>query len=339
MYLEKHNGVRSLHEPGAIVLISCYELGHQPLGLVFPDAHLRDAGFCPALIDIDVEPFDEQILRGVRLVGISVPMHTALKLGIGVAERIRQISPDSHIAFYGLYAALNEDYLLSTVADSCFGAEFEADLVELARLLDGATDTNERAGTERRARKHSPPRLQDKRPVLARRDGVPSLDHYTKLAMDDRYHPVGYVVTTRGCKHRCLHCPIPPIYKGRFYALPGEVVLNDIRQLVLAGAKHITFGDPDFLNGPQHARRLVRAMRQEFPKLTFDFTAKVEHLVNHKSLVRELKELGCVFVVSAFESLSVRTLSALHKRHTERDILDTLRFFKAIDLALKPTFV
>jgi len=41
---------------------------------------------------------------------------------------------------------------------------------------------------------------------------------------------------------------------------------------VAAGATHITFGDPDFLNGPGHALKVVRAAHAEFPRLTFDFT-------------------------------------------------------------------
>ena len=38
------------------------------------------------------------------------------------------------------------------------------------------------------------------------------------------------------------------------------VVLADIRQQVAAGAQHITFGDPDFFNGPAHATLIVAAL-------------------------------------------------------------------------------
>jgi len=48
------------------------------------------------------------------------------------------------------------------------------------------------------------------------------------------------------------------------------------------GRGHVTFGDPDFLNGPGHASKLVRALHAEFPALTYDFTAKVEHIVRHR---------------------------------------------------------
>ena len=47
----------------------------------------------------------------------------------------------------------------------------------------------------------------------------------------------------------------------------------------LRGASHITFGDPDFFNGPTHARRIVEALHERHPAVTYDVTIKVEHLL------------------------------------------------------------
>src|SRR5690242_3867662 len=118
-----------------ILLVSCYELGHQPAGLAVPMGFLRRAGFAAEALDVSVQGFDEAKARRARFVGISVPMHTALRLGVRIAERVRQINPDGHICFYGLYATLNADYLLDTVADSIIGGEVEEELVALARAV------------------------------------------------------------------------------------------------------------------------------------------------------------------------------------------------------------
>jgi hypothetical protein len=66
-------------------------------------------------------------------------MHTALRIGVAVAKRVRALNPDCHVAFFGLYAALNAAYLLDGVADSCFGGEFERALVDLAEALESGT--------------------------------------------------------------------------------------------------------------------------------------------------------------------------------------------------------
>src|SRR5882672_1863433 len=122
-------------ERGDVLLVSCYELGHQPLALASPIAFLERAGFAPEALDISVEQFDADKAARAGLVAISVPMHTALRLGVRVAEQIRQVNPACHICFYGLYASLNADYLLAHCGDSVIGGEFESALVALVQAL------------------------------------------------------------------------------------------------------------------------------------------------------------------------------------------------------------
>src|SRR6266404_3523876 len=120
----------------SILLISCYELGHQPSGIAMPMGMLRRAGYEAEAIDVSVEGFDAEKVNCARFVGISVPMHTALRLGLRIAEEVRKINPSCHICFYGLYALLNAEYLLDMVADSVIGGEFEAALVRLVEAVD-----------------------------------------------------------------------------------------------------------------------------------------------------------------------------------------------------------
>src|SRR5579859_6892380 len=107
-----------LTEPGAMLLVSTYELGHQPLSLAAPLAHLARAGFAPAVADTAVEVLSDASIRRARLVAVAVPMHTALRLGARVVERVRALNPGAVIALYGLYAWLNGDHLLQAGADA-----------------------------------------------------------------------------------------------------------------------------------------------------------------------------------------------------------------------------
>ncbi|HKS39331.1 MAG TPA: CUAEP/CCAEP-tail radical SAM protein [Blastocatellia bacterium] len=313
----------------SILLVSCYELGHQPASLAVPLGFLRRAGYEAEAMDVSVEGFDEQKVKRARFIGISVPMHTALRLGLRVGETIRRINPHAHICFYGLYASLNADYLLNNVADSVIGGEFEQSLVDLIKEIDEGSQVSAK-----------------KLPVLARldfplpeRSALPALERYAKLEHNGEQQLAGYVEASRGCLHYCTHCPIPPVYNGRFFVVPEQVVLEDIRQLVGSGARHITFGDPDFLNGPTHSLRIARAMHEEFPELTFDFTAKVEHIIKYRSLIAELARAGCVFVVSAVESLSDIVLAHLEKGHARGDVGRALHILRDAGIALRPSFV
>jgi hypothetical protein len=130
-----------------------------------------------------------------------------------------------------------------------------------------------------------------------------------------------------------------PIYGGQFRVIQPKVVLADIEQQVVAGAEHITFGDPDFLNGPKHAAKIVTTLHKRYPHLTYDVTVKVEHLLAYPALLSTLRETGCVFVTSAIESVDNRVLEILDKGHTRDDFFEVVRLFREAGLALQPTFV
>ena len=324
-------------ESGAILLVACYELGHQPLAVAWPAAFLERLGYRPATLDVSVEPFDAEAVKRARLVAISVPMHTALRLGVAVAERVRAVNPGAHLCFFGLYATLNADFLLAHGADTVIGGEAEGPLAELARALAGG-EAGPVPGVSRAGARAGPYLAKLPFPVPSRA-GLPSLKKYAHLERDGGRELAGYVEASRGCRHHCRHCPIPPVYGGRFFVVPREVCLADIRQLVRAGATHVTFGDPDFLNGPGHALAVAQALHAEFPRLSFDLTAKIEHLLRHRRLLPELAALGCAFIVSAVESLSDAVLAHLDKGHTRADVHEAVGLVRAVGVALRPTWV
>ena len=319
-------------------MVSCYELGHQPAGIAMPAGFLRREGYEAEALDVSVEGFDPAKVERAGFIGISVPMHTALRLGVRVGREAQTINPAAHICFYGLYASLNAGYLLDTVADSIIGGEFEAPLVALIKALAERTDIASIEGVSTRRRRAAP--------VLARlpfaipdRSALPPLDRYAMLDIQGEQRLAGYVEASRGCLHHCTHCPIPPVYNGRFFVVPADVVLEDVRRLVAAGARHITFGDPDFLNGPGHSLRIVQALHDEFPHLTYDFTAKIEHVLKNRALLPEFSRLGCIFTISAVESLSDVVLSHLEKGHTRADVVEALRLLRSARIVLRPSFV
>jgi hypothetical protein len=171
------------------------------------------------------------------------------------------------------------------------------------------------------------------------RESLPPLERYASLQWGRERRTVGYTEASRGCKHRCRHCPIVPVYDGRFRIVPREVVIEDIRRQVAAGAQHITFGDPDFFNGPRHAIAILRELASKFPRLSYDVTIKVEHLLKHAALLPELAATGCAFITSAVESIDDRVLAKLDKGHTAADFEAVVALCRGAGVILSPTFV
>jgi radical SAM superfamily enzyme YgiQ (UPF0313 family) len=312
-----------------VLLISTYDLGRQPFGLASPAAWLRAAGHEVTSVDVTRTRLTEDLIATADVAGFFLPMHTATRLALPIVERVRRENPRTHVAAYGLYAPLAAAALRAHGVHTSLGPEFEPDLAALVAGLAAGDPP--------------PPAAADPLPRVAfiapDRRGLPPLVRYASLQAGATRKVVGYTEATRGCKHHCRHCPIVPVYGGRFRAIDADVVLADIAAQVQAGAGHITFGDPDFLNGPTHAMRIVERLHEAHPGITFDATIKVEHLRQHADLLPRLRDAGCAFVTTAVEAIDDRILQALAKGHTREDFEAVVRHCEAIGLPLAPTFV
>jgi radical SAM superfamily enzyme YgiQ (UPF0313 family) len=305
-----------------VILLSTYELGRQPFGLASPAAWLRNLGHVVTTADLAVQALPARAIKDADAVGFYVPMHTATRLAVPVIARVRELNPEARLVAYGLYAPLNSEYLRSLGIHAAVGGEFEA---SLAAALQGEA-----------APEISLERL---RLLPPDRSSLPGLGQYAKLHWNGSVKKAGSTEASRGCKHLCRHCPIVPIYEGTFRVVPKEVVLEDVRRQVAAGAEHITFGDPDFFNGPTHGTRIVEALHAEHPSVTYDVTIKVEHLLQHRELLPILVKTGCLWVTTAVESTEDHVLVKLAKGHTRADFLQALAYAREAGLHLSPTFV
>ena len=309
-----------------VVLISPYELGRQPFNLAQPAAWFRRAGISLACLDLSQQALDPALLQHAEYVAIYLGMHTATRIAAAALPKIRELAPRARIAAFGLYAPMNADWLRDMGIEAIFGGESEPDL--LAWVESGV----------------APVATQIRRDkiefLLPDRNGLPALDRYAHLLLaDESKRQVGFTEASRGCKHLCRHCPVVPVYEGKFRVVPVDVVIADVAQQVAAGAQHISFGDPDFLNGPAHALKIAEALHARFPQITWDATIKVEHLLNHAALLPRLQQCGLLFIVTAVESVDDTILGHLDKGHTRADFETALAQCRTLGLALAPTFV
>ena len=326
-----------------VLLVSTYEQGHQPLGLASPAAALRAAGHDVRTLDLAAQPAAPAAFADRDLVAISVPMHTAARLAVRLAQRLRDRDPKLPIVLYGLYASQLDAHLRDPSAaaerlvDAVVGGEYEGPLVALAEAVQtGAPLTGPGVGATSLFPREAMP--------LPDRSGLPPLRDYATAtvlladgAPDQRL--AGYVEATRGCAHQCTHCPLTPTYGGRLRLVPPEFVLADIDALVDLGAQHVTFGDPDFFNALPHAMQLLRLLKRRHPALSYDVTIKVEHLLEHEAETRSLPRFGVAWVTSAFESVDDALLRRLAKDHTRADMERALDITRAPGLALRPTWL
>jgi radical SAM superfamily enzyme YgiQ (UPF0313 family) len=301
-----------------VLLVSTYELGRQPVHLASPAAALRRAGHEVRTADVAVAELDERDITWAERLAISVPMHTATRLADDLVAMLSTSHPDLPIALYGLYAGVG-----GLDVDARLEGEYEP------ALLDWVG--GEMSGRDRhrgRSELTTPDRVD-----------LPPLDRYARLEYGDQSVLAGAVEASHGCRHRCRHCPIPAVYDGRIRVVPPEVVLADISNLVAAGARHITFGDADFLNAPAHSLAILEAAHEAHPDLTFDATIKVEHILQHEDLWPRLARLNLLFLISAFESVDDSTLEILDKGHTVADMSRAVEVTREVGVHIRPTWL
>ena len=318
--------------PFKVVLINPYELGRQPFALAEPAAWLKREGFAVTCLDLSLQKLDPEILEDAGLVALYVGMHTATRIAVQALPRIKRLARKAHLCVFGLYAPMNEALLRGLGVGSVLGGELEPALVSLCQRLRA----NETAMIQ------SEPVISLGRVpfVVPDRSGLPKLSRYAHLVLPDGSTRVaGFAEGSRGCKHLCRHCPVVPVYQGKFRIVAADVVMEDIRQQVGEGATHISFGDPDFFNGPTHGLRLARALHAAFPYVTFDATIKIQHIIDHAELLPELRRSGCIFITSAAEAVDDDILRLLDKNHTGRYFDRAVALTREAGIALAPTFV
>src|SRR2546423_10498204 len=180
-----------------IVLISTYELGRQPFGLVSPAAWLRKRGHEVACLDLTRQNLDEGAVRAAELIAIYWPMHTATRLAVKLIPSLREKNPGAHLCCYGLYAPMNAEYLRSLGVATSFGGEFEGALAHLAERLSRGSEGNSGSpgnGEVLPIVKQQEPAisLERLRFEVPDRAGLPGLAKYAHLVMPgDEYRVVG----------------------------------------------------------------------------------------------------------------------------------------------------
>jgi radical SAM superfamily enzyme YgiQ (UPF0313 family) len=304
-----------------VLLVSTYELGHQPLHVASPAAALIDAGHDVRTIDLSVEMWDPALAHWADGVAFSVPMHTAMRLALEGAAAVKALDASKPVCFYGLYATTTAR---DGLVDRAIAGEYETELVTWASGVNG------------RQRSKDLGRQTYRLPV---RSSLPPLDRYARLARGSDEQLAGYVEASHGCAHRCRHCPVPVVYDGRTRRVPVDVVLDDIERQVEMGATHITIGDPDFLNRWSHSMQVVHELHARHPEITYDVTTKIEHVLKHVDLLPELAATGCLFVISAYECVNDEILRLLDKGHTAAEASEATKLLREHGIEPRPSWL
>jgi len=295
-----------------ILLLSFYDLGKQPKIISELYKKLDNGSNQIDIIDYSIEEKD-LTLDNYDVLGIYASMHTASVLA---EQYLRDRKLPNKLFVFGLYANVFSEMF------SDFQSIHSFDSDELESLLQVQLNPNY-------SYKHTVP----DRTIL------PSITDYSHIVDGSNNLIAGSVETTYGCKHECTHCPVPIEFKGMFKTFGTEKIITDVTNQVEEGAKHISFNDPDFFNGPKHALKILQLLNEKHPSITYDSTIKVEHILKYPDYFQELKNLNMLFVISAFETTNDHVLNILQKNHSFNDLNKAVELSLENKIDIRPTWM
>jgi hypothetical protein len=208
-----------------IVLVSPYELGRQPFNLAQPAAWFGRADISVACVDLSQQKLDPGHVRRRRLRrDLSGHAHGHADRRGGVAENPCAGTARAH----------------RRVRPVCAGQR------GLAENTRGGSDLRRRIrtrpaglGADWRCAGRTVVRREKIDFLLPDRSALPELTRYARLILaDGTEKTTGFAEASRGCKHLCRHCPVVPVYEGKFRVVPVETVIADIAQQVAWARAH-----------------------------------------------------------------------------------------------------
>ena len=195
------------------LLISTYDLGRQPFGLASAAAaagggrrrHLPGPGQAAARRSTS--------WRASDAVAFFLPMHTATRLALPVIDRVR--ARESGGAADRVRPVCAAQRGVAPRARRRVTSSAASSRTTWCRVVTGAGSQRRHAAMA--ATGGSAARARSWCPIAA---GCRGLSRYATLQIGSERRVAGYTEASRGCKHRCRHCPIVPVYDGRFRIVP-----------------------------------------------------------------------------------------------------------------------
>ncbi|MEV7231088.1 RCCLKC-tail radical SAM protein [Polymorphospora sp. NPDC051019] len=315
--------------------MSSFEAELQPLASACVAAALQDQG--AAVTAWDAHAFPDRLPDAeVDLVLLSVQQFEGLHRAVDLAPRLRTAHPGAPIVAFGQYAQMNSTEFLARVDAVAFD-EPERIAQELCQAAVGQLPLPQVPALRTASRMTARPPRRRITATAPARHLFPSLVHYpahhTGLGL------MGNIEVSRGCHHKCTYCSVYGAYDGGVAPYQLETVLADARQLADDGVRHFFFIDAEFFNSRTLGVEVVRQIAAEFPGSTFEFTTRVDHILDYPELLEELVSLGLRRVTSALEFPSDRILRIFDKGIDVAHMRAAIAEAERIGFELNPTFI
>ncbi len=326
------------------VVVSIFEGGYQPVNALTAVAALRDAGHSVDFIDGYVDGYDTDRLAKYSIIILPVPLFDSLNSAIQLIKLLREAGCKAEIVLFGQYATINAKTLSGVYADHVVEGEWEVPLISLLNQKNGGSDTIVNIYSNGSSAPENTLPAKKLRGTMAKpdRSAAPALTkypqpHLTKLMGEEKI--VGGIEMTRGCHHKCTYCSVFSAYDGKVFLGDMDQIINDVDILVDLKMEHLTFIDAEFFNATRRSFEILSKIHERHPTLTYDFTTRVDHILENRDNLSILYDQGVRVITSALEFPKNEVLRQICKEVDVDDLKESVRLVQNSGIVLNPTFI
>ncbi len=328
----------------------------QPLGIAYIGAILEKAGFevviydCPQM-DVSIPELRDKVAElKPKLIGFScttLSFNNTLK----AASLIKKALPETHLIVGGPHVAADpKGSVDNDIFELGVTGEAEYTFLELAeRIRDGKTQDTKILGideikgvvySENGAFRSTPSRGfisdLDELPIPARHL-LPPLSDYKATIASSMKHPVGSIMSSRGCPAQCKFCD-RTVFGNRFRAHSPKRIADEMELLVKRfGAKEIKFWDDTFTLNKKRVYDLCEEIYKRKIKVVWACLTRVD--AADYDLYKAMKKAGCWQVLFGLEHGNNRMLEKMKKGFTIDKAAESVRAAKKAGLNVRGSFV
>lgn len=139
------------------------------------------------------------------------------------------------------------------------------------------------------------------------RCGLTKIDFNSKAFHGKKYLPIGLVQFSRGCKYNCDFCSVASFYRCKVRQKNIDLIVEEIRDIQ---EKILLIIDDNLFLDEGSALTLFQAIKPLKKKWGCQISIDI---AMNDTLLRAMKESGCVLVMIGFESLNANNLKIMNK--------------------------
>lgn len=326
------------------ILVSIFEGGYQPINALTGLAALHDAGHDTDFLDAYVDGYDIKKLSQYDTIILPVPLYDSLNSAIQLCKELKAAGCKAETVMFGQYATINAPYLSGRYADHVVSGEWEVPLVSLMNRKAGGTEPVVNVYSHGSTTPEQAVQMLKLRGTMAKplRNMAPNLTKYPQphlVTLMGTEKVVGGIELTRGCHHKCTYCSVYSAYDGKVLLGDVDQILLDVDVLVEQGMEHMTFIDAEFFNATRRSFDALNRIHKRHPSLTFDFTTRVDHILENRDRLTELRDQGVRVITSALEFPKNEVLKQVCKEVDVEDLKEAVRLVQEAGITLNPTFI